>query len=469
MVQTIYVKKDVPGKGIGLVAIQDIPKGTRIICEAATLTGPNNLPVEELRRCLVEQFHALSKHQQKEFLALSNIRQFKDASELYCGIYCTNALPLNEIDSSGGYLTQADRGGIFLEACRINHACDENAAANWNEDTKCLTVTASKDILKGEEIMIYYLARRNNYKARRACLLQDFNFECSCRLCSLPTKERKANDRQLDQTLLLIDFFHGRSGNNKALHPLRELHELDQMVCLYKEQGTGETVLGNIFIQAAHIAITHSDLARGTIFAQRARSAWTTIFGSDCMEIKRWGYIAKEPSKYKYYGYGKAWKTAVDEVPSDLAGQAFEDWLWKRNKLSRRGDIVDFRCSAIFPTLFGLPIPSNADYYDVNNDGLFRPKLHWCFLGEISDLARSGDSSLAVRDIGGTAITVAFHTEDGGKELLPALVRPGYTVAIINAKRYKLPAEDNDGHGRLGIHHDDELMLKVSCRTSPIL
>ncbi|RAL58416.1 hypothetical protein DID88_005121 [Monilinia fructigena] len=376
MAQPIYAKKIVPGKGIGLVAIQDIPKSTRIICEAATLTGPNSLPVEELRSCLVEQFHALSEHQQKEFLALSNIRQFKDASELYCGIYCTNALPLNEIDSSGGHLTQADRGGVFLEACRINHACDENAAANWNEDTEHLTVTASKDILKDEEITIYYLARRNNYKARRACLLQDFDFEY-------------------------------------------------QMVCLYKEQGTGEAVLGNIFIQAAHIAITHSDLARGIIFAQRARSAWTTIFGSDCMEIKKWGYIAEEPPKYRFYGYGNAWKTAVDEVPSDLAGQEFEDWLWRRNKVSRRGDIVDFRCSAIFPTIFGLPILSNAEYYDVNDDGLFRPKLHWCFLGEISDLARSGDSSLAVKDIGGTVATVAFHTEDGGKELLPALVRPG--------------------------------------------
>lgn len=469
MAQLIYVKKDVPGKGNGLVAIQDIPKGARILCEAAILTGPNNVPMEELRSHLMEQFHASSEHQQSEFLALSNIRQSKDASELHCGIYCTNSLPLNQIDSISGHLAEANRGGIFLEACRINHACDENTVVNWNEDSERLAVTASKDILKDEEITIYYFARRNNYKARRVCLLQDFNLECLCRLCSLPTKERKVNDRQLNETLLLMDFVYGRSANNRTSNPLRELHELDQLVSLYKEQGTGAAVLGNIFIQAACINITYSDLARGSILAQRARSAWTTIFGSDCMEIKKWRYIAEEPSKYKFYGNGKARKTAFDELPSDLEAQEFEDWIWRRKKVSRREEIVDFRCSAVFPTIFNLPIPSNADYYDVNDNGLSRPRLHWCFLGEIYDLARSGHSSLTVKDIGGTVITVAFHTEDGGKELSPGLVRAGYTVAIINAKRFKLPVEDDGGNGRLGNHHEDELMLKASCRTSSIM
>lgn len=62
MAQLIYVKKDVPGKGNGLVAIQDIPKGARILCEAAILTGPNNVPMEELRSHLMEQSHASSEH-----------------------------------------------------------------------------------------------------------------------------------------------------------------------------------------------------------------------------------------------------------------------------------------------------------------------------------------------------------------------------------------------------------------------
>jgi SET domain-containing protein len=44
--------------------------------------------------------------------------------------------------------------GIFLDACRINHACDNNAQKSWNENIKRHTIHALRDIEKDEEITI---------------------------------------------------------------------------------------------------------------------------------------------------------------------------------------------------------------------------------------------------------------------------------------------------------------------------
>jgi hypothetical protein len=57
---------------------------------------------------------------------------YGNAAEQYLGIIRTNALPI-EADGS--------EGGIFLEVCRINHACDNNAQKNWNENIKRHTVS----------------------------------------------------------------------------------------------------------------------------------------------------------------------------------------------------------------------------------------------------------------------------------------------------------------------------------------
>lgn len=46
----MYALQDVPGKGKGLVAIEKIPKGTRILSEEPIITIPRNEPVSERLR-----------------------------------------------------------------------------------------------------------------------------------------------------------------------------------------------------------------------------------------------------------------------------------------------------------------------------------------------------------------------------------------------------------------------------------
>lgn len=139
---TMYAIQDVLGKGKGLVATENISEGTRILCEEPIITVPRDEQVtERLRTSVCQQVDALSEHQRRAFLSMHNIHPYENAAEQYLGIIRTNSLPAE---------TDGDEWAIFLKACRINHACYNNAQKNWNENIKRHTVHALRDIRKGE-------------------------------------------------------------------------------------------------------------------------------------------------------------------------------------------------------------------------------------------------------------------------------------------------------------------------------
>jgi hypothetical protein len=158
---SMYALQDVPGKGKGLVAIEKISKGTRILSKEAVVTVSESVGSERLRTSICKQVEALGENQRRDFLSMHNIHLYRNAAEQYLGIFRTNSLPTKAV---------GDKGAIFLEACRINHAYDNNAQKNWNEKIKRHTVHALRDINKGEEITITYLAPLKNRKARQKAL-----------------------------------------------------------------------------------------------------------------------------------------------------------------------------------------------------------------------------------------------------------------------------------------------------------
>ena len=154
----MYTLQDVPGIGKGLVAMEKISKGTR---EESAVTGSESVSSERLRASICQQVEDLSEHQRRAFLSMHNIHPYKNAVEQYLGIVRTNSLPAEAV---------GDKGAIFLEACCINHACDNNAQKSWNEKVKRHTVHTLRDNDKGEEITITYLGPPKNRKARQKAL-----------------------------------------------------------------------------------------------------------------------------------------------------------------------------------------------------------------------------------------------------------------------------------------------------------
>jgi hypothetical protein len=322
---SMYVLKDVEGKGKGLVATEDIPKGTRILSEKPVITTPRlQLDDQSLKSHISQQVDALSEVQRKAFLSLHNLYPYQNIAEQSVGIIRTNGLLIE---------TNGIAGGVFLEACRINHSCDNNAQKNWNERIEQHTVQALRDIPKGEEITIYYLGHDTNRKERQDKLQQKFGFICSCRLCSLPEQQSQENDERLKRIDDLDDLI-GR--DMMGMQPsLRTLGYAEERVRLYNEQGPGNSGLARVYFDAAQIAVANGDLARGRIFAERAIQGWQMAHGSDSMEVIKYGLFARDPSMLSIPGLSSTkWKTSLDQVPQHLDAGDFEDWLWRRENLN---------------------------------------------------------------------------------------------------------------------------------------
>ncbi|KAF2825542.1 SET domain-containing protein [Ophiobolus disseminans] len=321
----VYTLEDVPGKGKGLIAASDIPMGTRIISEKPFVTVPTQVRTMEQQWIRVyQQVLALSVHQKREFLAMDNVYPYTNPTEEYHGIFRTNALPIGS-DLGGG--------GVFLHACRINHACDPNATNFWNENLDKLTIHAIRDIQKGEEITISYLEATRNKKARAKDLKQLFKFVCLCQLCSLPRQQSKESDKRLDRVHQLDNLIEEAGLEGLVWSAQRLLGYVDEQVQLWNEETSKLIGLTRAYPDAVQIAIANGDLARGLVFAERALALYRGALGDDSPDVAEYKKLVRDPATHEYYGMSMQWKTAPEEIPMLLEvteAAKFEDWLWRR-------------------------------------------------------------------------------------------------------------------------------------------
>lgn len=256
--------QDVPGKGKCLIALQTIPKGTRILSEKALLIrDQDHFNIERSQNSIYRQVANLDEGQRRVFLSMRNIHPYKNAAEKYFGIFRTMALPADNYEHNTA---------IFLEASRINHACDNNAQKAWNEEIKQHTVHALKDIEMGTEITITYIAPLKRRLARQSALKRGFGFTCSCSLCCLPAVQSQESDKRLEEIFFLDGTIDRFGIEGLLISPLQTLSYFDRQVQLYTEEGREDVGFAQALCNAARLCISNSDFARGRIFAERAAS-----------------------------------------------------------------------------------------------------------------------------------------------------------------------------------------------------
>jgi hypothetical protein len=452
----IYSIQDVPGKGKGLIANENIPKGTRIISEKPIMSpGRHVADMKQLEIRILQQFGSLNDDQQQEFLSMSNVYPFDEYAAMLRGIFRTNALPFG---------LHLDEGGIFFQACRINHACDSNAVNFWNNNLNQLTIQAVRDIRKGEEITIAYLQSFQHRQTRQKELWENFKFNCSCHLCSLPPDESKAIDAKL-QRIHEIDRVIEQGGVEElTTHARRMLGYVDEQVKLWGEMGSNAVGLARAYPDAFQIAIANGDAARASVFAERLVPIYQTTLGDDSPDVKEYSKLVRNPTKHKYHGMSTKWKTTLEEILRELGPEEFEDWLWKRKKRTAPEQLVDLCDRETFLSFHDLPNTRDleSDHFGSRGMNSHQPGRHWCFLAEIWDFDWSRQLRMVVKDVDGAIAPVFFHTNRGGDELVKSQIRKGHTVVILYAIRY------TNVFNVPGVCHDKPEMMKVKSQSPGI-
>ncbi|KAG6020368.1 hypothetical protein E4U19_006416, partial [Claviceps sp. Clav32 group G5] len=441
----MYAVRNVPGKGKGLVATRDIPEGARILSERPLIQVSFQTSDEHRKRIISLQVKHLNKEQRDIFLSFPNRFPHSDSATRYSGIFRTSCIQA-AVGPQGSF-------AIFPHACRINHDCDENAIKEWNPDTKQLTVHAMRDIEEGDEITVTYVLFSSDHEARQIMLRRDYHFTCLCRACSLPKDLIEERDRIAAQIVCLASRAEEVPCDCDPRPALTRLKYYDAQASLFEELGREDRYYALTISQAACLAITMGDLARGRVFSQRAAAIWQRLVGSDNSITKDYINKAQFPENHFEHGVSAIWPTAVSDVPQGLAPADFDDWLWKREKPRL---VVPFDATLERRDFFS-PFSELPHKDDLLRDGSSKNRRNWCFLGEIlEDPLFILPMSLEVMDMFNEKIKVHFYTETKGTEVEECHQRPGSTVAILNATQHDF--QFGPPHG---IRHTDPRMIKI--------
>ncbi|KAF9733861.1 set domain-containing protein 5 [Paraphaeosphaeria minitans] len=268
----MYEVRTMGGKGLGLVATCNIPKGARIISETAIFEMPrNSINPTTVHKWILKCLEKLDDEKRKAFYDLHNAHGGEVETAL--GIARTNALPLG---------SNATEGGLFLGASRINHSCCHNAQNTWNANLNQLTIHAFKDIKEGEEICISYLDGSEDYQTRQRDLQARFCFSCTCDLCSLSPSKRQRSDKRLNEITRLDEIIG--DGMSIVTTPIACLYHARRVLELLKEEQIEDARIPRLYYDAFQIAIANGDEARAKVFTERAYATRVILEGEDSPE-----------------------------------------------------------------------------------------------------------------------------------------------------------------------------------------
>ena len=176
--------------GLGIRATKIITRGIPIIAEQATFTKLNGNGVTR-RVANDQQFRALVCPIQQPPTWQAEADARFEANSFGMG---TNR-------------SRREKYGIFLQASRLNHSCVPNAHFAWNSQTQRLTVHALENIPRRREIFVNYRTydfATMSRNQRQADLTNTYNFNCTCRACSLnPILGNESDNRRVRMRNLL--------------------------------------------------------------------------------------------------------------------------------------------------------------------------------------------------------------------------------------------------------------------------
>jgi len=248
----LYRLEQVPGKGIGCIATQEIKEGALVLREASQLIraeDPGTCPGGAVGLVL-KAFKQMSSSDRKAYLKLHN--KFDENkpttwTEAMQMEYQHFVKVLNEVETSDMskakslkvltiYASNYIGNGVPIKKSRFNHSCSPNTVADWNEETNIHEVKALVKIKQGEEITIPYLMMVKPRAWRRFALKEWYCFDCRCHACEISDQEAEKEDLKFrrykelaEQKEDIFKRIQNSSRNSEAIETLlRRMEEFEQ-------------------------------------------------------------------------------------------------------------------------------------------------------------------------------------------------------------------------------------------------
>ncbi|KAM3499719.1 hypothetical protein MY10362_007052 [Beauveria mimosiformis] len=229
--------------GLGLFAVREIPRGTRIIEEAPMMVLPDTQNIDDELDAFCSAFQQLTGAERSIFDQLHCDYSRDIISKLLNAVRRWRRRNLTS-DTDGSLLERSrctkvshiiyDRFYMFLSNCvylgaervsgkglfalfsRINHSCVPNTYWTFNAAIERLTVHAISHIRVGEQITISYIKDSIAPKRVRTFKLERWNFSCSCTACTDPAMEARI-ERIRELKRLLASYDATYKARDKAL------------------------------------------------------------------------------------------------------------------------------------------------------------------------------------------------------------------------------------------------------------
>ncbi|EEH22483.1 hypothetical protein PABG_04694 [Paracoccidioides brasiliensis Pb03] len=297
---SIYEAKTCGDRGQGLVANESFDEGECIVCEEVMVavgtletTGGS---IASYNKYLAQQVKAVANPSfSRRFFELPHLPKEKWGP--FAAVFERGSIPIQ---------IGAVRGRVLgLSSAYLNHACLPNAqhtlfTMKCNDDREeryFLTVYACKKVAQGEEITIPYDVLYMDRASRQQFLLQEYGFECACKLCGKENSRIEAGFELIYLKLPII--FTEKVIDAEPAGILQMAHTL---LDIHLKAEITDNRFARIWEHCAFVCTWHSDEGRAMVFLSKAQNAFLKIQGANGKDFLRIKELQKDPMKTSHSG-----------------------------------------------------------------------------------------------------------------------------------------------------------------------
>ncbi|KAL8304451.1 hypothetical protein RB597_004373 [Gaeumannomyces tritici] len=187
-----FEQKEIPGKGLGLVAARPIRRGEPIMARPPVLVVHQDAIGMEAEAAQLRLYDAAMAHLPRgtaeDFLSQAAQSATEERGRKVKDVMDTNSFNA----AAGGHPHVAS----YLDVSRLNHDCRPNLVFHVSPSLSHTTY-AVRDIAAGEELTISYLDPFRAREVRRARAERSWGFACACSQCALAPALAAESDGRL--------------------------------------------------------------------------------------------------------------------------------------------------------------------------------------------------------------------------------------------------------------------------------